>query len=378
MKILYHHRIASKDGQYIHLSAIVRELTKLGHDVILCGPNIAEAGQMGGGKVWVDWLKRTIPQAIYELIECGYNLYDFMRLAVVILKHQPDVIYERHNLYFVSGIWAQKIFRRPLLLEVNAPLYQERKQFNTIALDRLAQWSEHYVWKNADCVLPVTKVLAGIIKSEVRPKALEVIHNGVSLDELVVTSSAEEMRRQYGLTNQIILGFVGFVRDWHRLELIIDYISRRPTMSLVLMIVGEGPDCERLIQYAKDCGVESQLIMAGVVQRQQMANHINVFDVALQSAVTAYASPLKLFEYLALGKVVVAPDMPNIREIVSDNHNGILFDVDSLSSLNHALDGALDEERQRVLSTAARETIMKQKFLWSDNANRIEALFNRL
>ena len=74
LKILYHHRIASKDGQYIHLSAIVRELTKLGHDVILCGPNIAEAGQMGGGKVWVDWLKRTIPQAIYELIAVGVKL----------------------------------------------------------------------------------------------------------------------------------------------------------------------------------------------------------------------------------------------------------------------------------------------------------------
>ena len=91
---------------------------------------------------------------------------DFLKLSLNVIENKPDCIYERYNLFFPSGIWVKKIFRIPLILEVNAPLYEERKKHGSISLNRLALWTERYVWKNADYILPVTDVLADWVRAE--------------------------------------------------------------------------------------------------------------------------------------------------------------------------------------------------------------------
>ncbi len=83
------------------------------------------------------------------MLEIAYSIADYRRLAAAIKKHKPDVIYERYNLYLPSGIWAKRRFRLPLLLEVNAPLYEERKKYHGIALQRLARRIESYTWRGA-------------------------------------------------------------------------------------------------------------------------------------------------------------------------------------------------------------------------------------
>jgi glycosyltransferase involved in cell wall biosynthesis len=377
LKILYHHRIASKDGQYIHLSAIVRELRKETHDVLLSGPAIKQASVMGGQSGWVHYLKRKFPRALYELIEFAYSLLDFFRLCRDILKFKPEVIYERANLYFVSGIWAARLFRLPILVEVNAPLFEERARHDSIALPALARWSEDYVWRHADVVLPVTEVLADIIRARVAPKDLLVIPNGIDPEDLVVRVDEAEMRARLTPTPRTFLGFVGFVRDWHKLERLIDYIDQRQDPSLCLLIVGEGPACEKLENYAAAKGLADKLILTGVVQRDLIASYINVFDVAIQPAVTEYASPLKLFEYLYMGKVIIAPDMENIREIMSDGDNGFLFDDSNRDSLFSALDHALASS-DHLVAAQAKATIQRKNLLWNENARKIVGKFQQL
>jgi glycosyltransferase involved in cell wall biosynthesis len=77
---------------------------------------------------------------------------------------------------------------------------------------------------------------------------------------------------------------------------------------------------------ASNLGISKQLIITGVIQRNWMASYINLFDIAIQPAVTAYASPLKLFEYLHLGRTIIAPDTPNIREVLSHGEDSLLFE----------------------------------------------------
>ncbi len=377
MKILYHHRIASKDGQYIHLSAIIKELKIEGHEVLLSGPSLEEGSDMGGQRDWIHFLKKRIPSAVYELMEFGYNFLDFFRLLKNISKFRPDFIYERENLYFVSGIWAAKVLKLPLILEVNAPLYNERAKYDGIYFHSFARWSENYVWRSADFLLPVTSVLENIVKRYVVPKQSMVLHNGISPKELEVRISAEGLRQQFGLKDKKIIGFVGFVRDWHKLDRIIDYIEDSKDPDLYLLIVGEGPECENLINYAAGKSLSNQMVMAGVVQREAMASYINIFDIAIQSAVTEYASPLKLFEYLQLGKVVVAPDSNNIKEIISDNYNGFLFDDSDKSSLFAALTKAMQPGNFEI-GENARTTIRDKDFLWNSNARKIVSIAEQL
>ena len=69
MRILFHHRIASKDGQYVHVEELINALRKLGHEVIIVGPNHIEKKRFGAEDGFVSTLRRKLPKGIYELLE---------------------------------------------------------------------------------------------------------------------------------------------------------------------------------------------------------------------------------------------------------------------------------------------------------------------
>ena len=126
MKILYHHRIASKDGQYVHIEELITALKAQGHEIIMAEPQAIESKSFGNSSSSVALIRKFLPGFLHEFIEFTYALFDFYKLAPLVAKHKPDMIYERYNLFFPSGIWAKKRFKVPLVLEVNAPLYEER------------------------------------------------------------------------------------------------------------------------------------------------------------------------------------------------------------------------------------------------------------
>ncbi len=180
MKILYHHRVASRDGQFVHIEAIISALRQQGHEVIIVAPpTIADATEFGDDGGWMSRLRHALPGFISELLEFGYSFYDFIKLCLAIRKHRPEAIYERYNLFLPSGVWAKQLFKLPLILEVNSPLYKERAAYGGISLSMLAKWSELYAWRNADHILPVTHVLAGYLyRAGVKQNNVTVIANG--------------------------------------------------------------------------------------------------------------------------------------------------------------------------------------------------------
>ena len=99
------------------------------------------------------------------------------------------------------------------------------------------------------------------------------------------------------------------------------------------------------------------------------------FDVALQPAVVPYASPLKLMEYLALGKAIVAPMQPNLLEILEHDVNAWMFDSHGDGALAAALTRVCGDSALRArLATAAHQTIDRLGLTWEANARRVEAL----
>ena len=139
MRILYHHRIAAKDGQYVHVEEIINALRNRGHEVILVGPSISKNSEFGSDGGWVSLIRRRLPKFCSELMEFFYSFYVFFKLIKVIIKFQPDVIYERYNLFLPAGIWVKKIFNLKLILEVNSPLYNERLKYGGITLKKISK-----------------------------------------------------------------------------------------------------------------------------------------------------------------------------------------------------------------------------------------------
>jgi len=382
MKILYHHRTASKDGQAVHIEEMIDALRSLGHEVRVVAPSIggqaAHQGAMGGEVGWVHRLKAALPNAAYELLELAYSLVAYRKLAQAAQDFKPDVIYERYNLFLLAGSLLKRKLGIPLLLEVNAPLVDERlKHSGGLSLLALARWAEGTAWRSADHVLPVTQVLASHVQAYGVPsQRITVIPNGINRAHFVTAPTPDAAKRQLGLQGQIVLGFTGFVRDWHGVDRVVRWLATpQAPANGHLLVVGDGPVRAELEALAVQLGVGQRVTFTGVIDRHRVPEHVAAFDIALQPAVTAYASPLKLMEYMVLAKAVVAPREPNLLEVLSDGHNALLFDDKTPGSFEAALTRlCADTELRARLAQEAFGTIARLDLTWQGNARRVLAL----
>jgi len=370
LRILYHHRTRSRDGQSVHIDEMIAALRRQGVAVDIVEPQRVDALKPARKK-------QVIPKLLYELLELGYSGLEFVKLAGAILRHRPDAIYERANIYMLSGVWAARLFSLPLLLEVNSPLAEERGRFDGLAMPAFAAWTEKVTWRNASYVLPVTAVLGGYVeRAGVPASRIVVTSNGVNEEEFraVPRSKRPALPAQFG--SGPVLGFVGYVRAWHGLPQIVDLLAKDSDFAGAnLMVVGDGPGRADLEARAKELGVADRLWVTGLVAREALAAHISCFDVALQPEVTTYASPLKLFEYMALNRAIVAPDAPNIREVLVHRQDSLLFEPESPKSLGDAIRLLVrDAELRARLGAGAADKIRREDISWARNARRAMAL----
>lgn len=373
MRILYHHRTASKDGQAVHIDELIDAFKRDGHEVRVVGPATGADMGFGGENKLISTLKKSLPGAVYELLEFGYSFLTAIRLRREYKNFKPDFFYERYNLFSPAGAWLRKRYAIPYLLEVNAPIAEEREKYGTLKLQRLAQWSQRYAWRNADRTLPVTRVLAQyLLAADIPDNKIVVIKNGINRARFCDLGDPDQRRRELGLENALVLGFTGFVREWHGLDEVIRALPQLTGRNVHLVIVGDGPGRANLESLAADLGMEQRIHFTGLVERDEIAGYVSCFDIALQPSVTSYASPLKIFEYLAMAKAIVAPRTANIEEILTDGESALLFDPTVPGSLQDAIVSLCDDEklRDRLAASAGRQ-IDLQQLTWDDNARLI-------
>lgn len=375
MRILYHHRIASKDGQITHIEEMVAALRDQGHDVQIVGPNVHEQDSGKGGSAgWVGKLKKFLPAAVYELAEASYSTIAYRRLRRAVKSFRPDVIYERYALYQPAGVWVSTLTGIPLLLEVNAPYAIARRKYNQLALGWLADAFERYTFRGASCVFPVTQVLGDmLVEMGVEAARVRVIPNGINPMDFENLPTTESAKQQVGLQGRTVIGFIGFVREWDQLDRIVTWLASRPSDdSATLMIVGDGPVRTDLESLARRLGVAHKLFFTGVVPRSEVPSAAMAFDIALQTALVPYASPLCLFEYMAMGKAILAPDQPNHHEVLRSGTECEMYDPEDPQSIERKLDALLREpSRREALGTQARQALSDRGYIWQDNARRV-------
>jgi len=381
LRILYHHRVRSKDGQGVHINEITSALQNLGHDVVVVEPPAYRRSSFGDEPGALSWIKDNIPRPFFELLELGYNIPAFLRLLISRRIQKHEVIYERYSLYLLAGVWFSRLTRIPLILEVNAPLAKERARFGGIGMPRLANRLEKLVWRSATHVLPVTQVLSDYIANVgVASHRITVIANGIEQKRFSAALPSAQAKSVLGLTDKIVLGFTGFLREWHRLETIIDIVgSDEMPSELHLLIAGDGPARSSLERRVHEAHLESKVTFLGLVGHDSIPNIIAAFDIALQPAAVEYASPLKLFEYMALGKAIVAPDQPNIREILTRDKDALLFEPDSIEDMTQKIRQlAFSAELRDRLGEAALSTLLARHLTWTENAKRISRIADQI
>ena len=139
------------------------------------------------------------------------------------------------------------------------------------------------------------------------------------------------------------------------------------------------PGLPALRRQVRERGVSDRVTFLGPQPRDDMAGLISAFDIALQPGVTAYASPLKTFEYMTLGRAIVAPDSPNMREILSHGETALLFDPDSTGAFEQTIERLVNDLALRTkLGASARAAIVDHDLTWENTARKVVALAEHL
>jgi glycosyltransferase involved in cell wall biosynthesis len=386
MHVLYHHRTTGQDAQGIHIREILHALRVLGASTELVSfadrhgqlQTVRRSPEAVEGERY-RWLGRLKSMAwVYECAEIAYNLWGVQALTRAILRRRPDMIYERYSLFNFSGVLVSKLFRVPLVLEVNAPLAYEKETYEKLSLRRLAYALERWICSNSTRTIVVSTPMRDILERQGVPRQhMTVISNGVNSEEIMRSVGRVDVRQRHGLGGRLVLGFVGWFKPWHRLDRVIDLLADNEDWRdrMHLLLVGDGPEADTLRRRARERGVEDNVTITGAVGREEIYDHIQAFDIALQPHVTPYASPMKIFEYLALGKCVIAPDLQNIREILTAGEDAVFFRAGDANDMARAIQElARDPERVRCMGWNARQTIEKRRYYWLDNARRALAL----
>jgi glycosyltransferase involved in cell wall biosynthesis len=394
MKILYHHRTRADDGQAVHIRSLQRAFRELGHEVTEVGlvqqggeqvveePSEKAEEEQESGSSW-GWITH-LPKFMLELAEFGYSGLARRRILTTGRSFKPDFIYERYAFGNAGGLLAAKRLGVPFILEVNSPLVDELDKTRGLSLKRAARRIELAVFRGATKVCVVTQVLGDIlIGMGVDPDRILVTPNGVhpnqfEYDKLGGRAACRvRARRDLGLpaeppAAELVLGFVGYFRDWHRLDLVIDLLALPGLEALRLVIIGEGPAGEALAAQATKLGVQDRVHFPGPRGHDQIPELLTAFDVALMPAINAYASALKLHEYMAASLPVIAPDQPNLHEVVGDGESALLVPSGDAAALEIAVRSlATDPELRAKLGANAARQIDKLGLTWRANGERV-------
>jgi len=377
LKILYHHRTQAEDAQGVHIYELVRAFKALGHEVEIASLVKLDENTLSKtkGAKW-NWIARLTPGWFYELMGLTYNLLGYRMLLSRIKSSAPDMIYERYSLNTLCGIWASRRCRIPIVLEVNAPLYHEQKQLGALRFRSLARYSERWACSNSTWTITVSEVLKSILTQEGVPaKKIVVMPNGIDTNKFNPHVSGKTIRKKYGIDSKTVLGFVGWFRPWHGLDKLMRSMHefRFADKGLDLLLVGDGPAYGDLYTFAEKKGLLSNIHFTGPVPHNEIPNYIAAMDIVIQPFATEYACPMKIIEYLGMGKCIVAIDQANIRELIEDGVTGFLFkNTKTMASIITKL--ISNPQLRMITGQKAIESIAKRELLWKGNARKTLSL----
>jgi glycosyltransferase involved in cell wall biosynthesis len=356
MKILYHHRTLGDGAEGIHIAEMVAAFRELGHEVQVLG--LATGGDATTRQTRIARIRDLTPRALFELASVGSNVVEYLAVRRAIRLFAPDFLYKRHARNDVGALAAARRAGVPSLLEVNCLFTGEGyRAFEPMALEPLAAALEKRALRMATERLAVSTPLAQQIAT-MSQRAAVVVPNGTDprrFDPARVTGDA--VRARYGLTGALVIGWTGVLRDWHGLDILLESMTHARNGRL--LIVGGGPAQPAVEARAAALGVADRLIVTGRVPYADIPAHVAAMDIAVVAHDhTGVASPMKLLEYMAMGRPVVAPRLGNILDVVADGETGVLFPPGDAAALGATLQRlAADTVLRQRLGAAARASI---------------------
>lgn len=337
---------------------------------------------------------KFLPHNIKELILNFQFLF-----SMDINKIKPDAIYQRHTAAsFLGAYWANK-YNIPLILEFNSSEIWKinnwkqkdsflrgisKKIFNCFIQEPMIRAIENYNLRMANVIVVVSKALKeDLVGRGIKEEKILINPNGVDIEKFHPNCGGDEIRKKFNLEDKKIVGFIGTFGQWHGVEelakAIVLFFEKHREMepNVRFLLIGNGVLFDKVKAILKQGKCEDKVIFTGLVLQNEAPYYLDACDIFVSPHIPNsdgsqfFGSPTKLFEYMAMGKGIVASNLGQIGYILDDGITGRLVEPGNSEQLENGIFELLNNEKLcKKMGLSARKKVIEH-YTWGQHVRRI-------
>ena len=283
---------------------------------------------------------------ISELEEMEYNrqLFDFLKKN----GFRPDVIYQRYGRNSYAGLMYARHIGVPFVLEYNgSEIWMARNWGHPLRYESLTEEIERCVLTHADLVIGNAEAFKKeLLSKDVDENHILIVPNGVDPNRFNPSISGLKVRDSLGIKeDEFVVSFVGSFGPWHGSEILAETIPIVTTKNkrIKYLFVGDGVRLQNVKDIVSRNGTSGHVLFVGFINRDLISEYLAASDILVSPQVPNpdgtpfFGSPTKLFEYMAMGKAIIASDLDQIGRILISRENAILVPPGDVSELAEAI-----------------------------------------
>jgi glycosyltransferase involved in cell wall biosynthesis len=305
-------------------------------------------------------------------------------IARVLVGRTPAFVYQRYSLNNYSGLRAARRLGVPFVLEYNgSEVWMSRHWGRPLVHEKLSERIERLNLCAADLVVVVsTPMKDEIVARGVDGARVFVNPNGVDADRYSPSVDGTAVRSKYGLADSVVVGFIGTFGPWHGAETLARaYVAFRAARTQLaaktrLLMIGAGKTLDPVRKIVADGGAADATVFTGLVPQEDGPSYLAACDVLVSPHVPNpdgtpfFGSPTKLFEYMAMGKGIVASNLDQIGEVLEHEKTALLVPPGDVDALALAIARLVDDGTLRQCLGNEARRVAVERHTWREHTKR--------
>lgn len=374
-------------GSTIKALELLKALSNSGHEIKKYWRNDSferKSGQpLEEGGSFRSLMKKYFKRYLHEPSQLMKNINWINEELAILEEEKPDLVISRVASYCYSPVKVSQKSGIPYLIEADSPASYEKVEFQKYfrSTKSLLYWIENKQIMSGKAAFTVSNQIKQYFVGHGIPSDfMSVIPNGADAERFAPTAPCEEVKQKYDLQDSVVIGFVGSFIYWHGIENLTYVIEKILSMNkrIKFLMVGEGgPMKPMLDKFIRDHKLQDRAILTGFVSHDEIPKYIAAMDIVLAPYPKLdffYYSPVKIYEYMSVGKPVVSTAIGQIAEIIDDRRNGFLTQPDDVEKITSTIIELVNkpELRQKV-GAAARKDVL-EKYTWKKRGEQLSEL----
>lgn len=280
------------------------------------------------------FVKLSVPYSFnrfgFKMASLLSNVVFYYKTNRILAQEKVDLIYQRYSMLSFIGVWLSRKHKLPLVLEFNGSevWVDENWSHHNVRMKWLLRIVENYNLRHAHKIVVVSQVLKDqLVKQGFNADKIEINVNGVDIEAFSparLLKYRRRVRKELHVEERFVIGFSGTFGPWHGIDVLaylIPKIVRQHDRAHFLML-GDGPLKNMLMSRIRQEGLHTRVTFLGMLHTDEMPYYLAACDAFIcptqpnKDGSRFFGSPTKLFEYMAMGKPIIASDLEQLSQVL--------------------------------------------------------------